>query len=134
MVHYQTIERLLKVASTGFRPSFLNFSHKPCNLNYFTPVKSPIKSAKDMRLVSLGIVSMWLLMGCSGEGFYHLDSEERGKQRGYHANEANRLLDANEKNRKTNQVAAEKHRQNMNAQAKAKTRKGVVNNREFNFY
>jgi uncharacterized protein YceK len=89
-----------------------------------------------MKTLVLSFFVMLALQGCSGEGFYHLDSEEKAKQKGYHANEANRLIDANEKNKKANQQAAEKNRVAANEQAKAHSRskKGASNDRTFKFY
>lgn len=65
---------------------------------------------------SLLLVTMFclLIFSCSTSN-YRLSEYEKGKLKGYHANEANRLIEANNKNRKVNRRAAEKYRQEQSA-------------------
>ena len=67
-----------------------------------------------------------------------LNSYEKGKQEGFHANEANRLLNANEKNKKANKKASEKQKSEQSAQLNAinnnKHKKVNTNTGVFKFY
>ena len=66
-----------------------------------------------MKKVLWGL-SIIVFYSCAS-GNYRLSEYEKGKLRGYHANEANRLIDINKKNRKANKKAAEKDRQEQAA-------------------
>jgi hypothetical protein len=57
---------------------------------------------------------------------YHMDDSDKQRQQGYHANEANRVLDTNRENKNANSKAAEKKRQAANEKAaeKSKAKKG----------
>lgn len=58
------------------------------------------------------------LFSCAGSSTaYQMDATEKEKQRGYHANEANKIIDKNKSNRKANQTAAEKNRRKANEAA-----------------
>ena len=58
------------------------------------------------------------LLSCAGSSTaYQMDETEKEKQRGYHANEANKIIDKNKSNRKANQNAAEKNRRKTNEAA-----------------
>ncbi len=63
---------------------------------------------------------LWIVLislfcgGCATEN-YRLSEYEKGKLKGYHANEAHRVIEINRKNRKSNQKAAEKNRQEESA-------------------
>ena len=63
----------------------------------------------------LWIVAISILCWACATGPYRLSEYEKGKLKGYHANEANRLIEVNKRNRKANQKAAEKHRQEQSA-------------------
>ncbi len=63
----------------------------------------------------LGILSVTIMCYACSAGNYRLSEYEKGKLRGYHANEAQRLIDINKKNQKTNRKAAEKFRQQQSA-------------------
>ena len=56
------------------------------------------------------IVSVSLMIYSCASGKYTLNDYEKGKLTGYHANEANRLININKKNRKSNREAAEEYR------------------------
>ncbi len=59
-----------------------------------------------------------MLISCGGsKTAYQMDATEKEKQRGYHANEANKIIDKNKSNRKANQNAAEKNRRKTNEAA-----------------
>jgi len=60
------------------------------------------------------MVGFILFYACA-TGPYRLTEYEKGQLKGYHANEANRLIDVNQKNRKANQKEAEKYRQEQTA-------------------
>lgn len=66
---------------------------------------------RDLLLITLFCL---LFFSCSTSN-YRLSEYEKGKLKGYHANEANRLIEANNKNRKANRRAAEKYRQEQSA-------------------
>ncbi len=63
----------------------------------------------------LWLLSVSILFCACATGNYRLSEYEKGKLRGYHANEANRLIEINKKNKKINQKAAEKQRQEQSA-------------------
>jgi hypothetical protein len=63
----------------------------------------------------LWMVAVSMMCCACTTGQYRLSEYEKGKLKGYHANEANRLIEANKKNRKANQKAAEKNRQEQSA-------------------
>ncbi len=88
---------------------------------------------KNIRYIIIGVL---FLQACAGGTYYHLDADDRLKQQGYHANEANRLINTNAKNRSSNQKASEKYRQqaNENAKAQSKVKSGIKYDRSFKFY
>jgi hypothetical protein len=80
------------------------------------------------------------LFSCAGSSTaYQMDATEKEKQRGYHANEANKVIDKNRSNRKANQSAAEKNRRKTNeaaaetAREKKKTSSGKGSTK-YSFY
>jgi len=80
------------------------------------------------------------LLSCAGSSTaYQMDATEKEKQRGYHANEANKIIDKNKSNRKANQNAAEKNRRKTNeaaaesAREKKKTSSGKGSTK-YSFY
>ena len=91
-----------------------------------------------MKRVLIFIACVGLLSACGGSGFYHMSESDKESQRGYHANQAKKLLDANEKNKKANQKAAEKSKTeqnaNLNALNKNKAKGTAGNPRTFKFY
>ncbi|HSZ24205.1 MAG TPA: hypothetical protein VK766_00720 [Cytophagaceae bacterium] len=91
-----------------------------------------------MRRILFYTVCVGIISSCSGGKAYKLNGYEKEAQEGYHANEANRLIDKNAQNKKANQKAAEKSKQEQNARLntlnKNKPKGGVINNRTFNFY
>ena len=80
----------------------------------------------------LWIVAVSILCNACAAGQYRLSEYEKGKLRGYHANEAHRLIEANRKNRKANQKAAEKYRQEEPARLNELNRnyQGKKNNKD----
>ena len=79
------------------------------------------------RLLIIGLM-LASLVSCLGKKQYYMSKQEKSNQKGYHANNANKIVDKNAKNRSVNQKASEKNRQNTNEAAaeKAKT-KGIQN-------
>lgn len=83
---------------------------------------------------------MITLYSCAGNSTaYQMDASEKEKQRGYHANEANRIIDKNKQNRSANAKSAEKNRQQTNnaAAEAAKTKKKSSSKKsqnKFTFY
>jgi predicted glycosyltransferase len=74
-------------------------------------------------LYSATYICLITLFSCAGSSTaYQMDETEKEKQRGYHANEANKIIDKNKSNRKANQRAAEKNRKKTN-EAAAETAK-----------
>ena len=74
---------------------------------------------------------------CLGKKQYYMSKQEKSSQKGFHANQANKVVTENEKNKAINQKASEKNRQKTNAAAaeKAKTNgKTKKASGEFNFY
>lgn len=90
-----------------------------------------------MRKMLLFVGCVVFLSGCAGNA-YHLNSYEKEGQKGFHANQANKLIDKNEANKNANKKAAEKSKseQNdrLNALNKNKPKGGVMNTRSFKFY
>lgn len=88
------------------------------------------------RLLIIGIMSI-CLFSCIGKKHYQLSAAERKNQKGFHANQAKKIIDKNAKNRSVNQKNAEKNRQKTNAEAAEKaasTKKTVKHSGHFNFY
>ncbi|MDB5274731.1 MAG: hypothetical protein JWO58_3098 [Chitinophagaceae bacterium] len=86
-------------------------------------------------------ISSIVLLSCAGSSTaYQMDATEKEKQRGYHANEANKIIDKNKSNRKANQRGAEKDRQKANqaaaesAREKKKTSSGKPASTKYSFY
>ena len=65
-----------------------------------------------MKRILIFTVCVGFLCGCAGNA-YHLNSYEKEGQRGYHANQANKLIDKNEANKKANTKAAEKSKKEI---------------------
>ncbi len=90
-----------------------------------------------MKKILIFTACVGFLCGCAGNA-YHLNSYEKEGQRGYHANEAKKIIDRNDKNKEANKKAAEKSKadQNdrLNALNKNKPKGGVMNTRSFKFY
>ena len=86
------------------------------------------------------LCSAFFMYSCAGNSTaYQMDASEKEKQRGYHANEANRIIDINKQNRSANAKTAEKNRQKTNQQAaeasKAKKKKASGKSQDkFTFY
>jgi hypothetical protein len=82
------------------------------------------------------------LYSCAGNSTaYQMDETEKEKQRGYHANEANKIIDTNKQNRSANAKNAEKNRQLANkaaaeaAREKEKKNKSTKKSKDkFTFY
>jgi hypothetical protein len=78
-----------------------------------------------------------LLSSCGGNA-YLLSSYEKEAQKGFHANQAKKIIDKNEKNKAINKKAAEKSKkeqnEHLNALNKNKGKGGVSNDRTFKFY
>lgn len=88
------------------------------------------------RLLIIGLM-LASLVSCLGKKQYYMSKQEKSNQKGYHANNANKIVDKNAKNRSVNQKASEKNRQNTNEAAaeKAKTKgKSKRPSGEFQFY
>jgi hypothetical protein len=90
-----------------------------------------------MKKVLFFIVCGGFLAGCTGSA-YHLSDYEKDAQRGFHANQANKIIETNEKNKKVNAKALEKQKQaqndHLNALNKNKPKGGHINDRTFKFY
>jgi hypothetical protein len=86
------------------------------------------------------ICSIALFSCASSSTAYQMDATEKEKQRGYHATEANKVIDKNRSNRKANQRGAEKNRQKTNqaaaeaAKEKKKTSSGKSGSTKYSFY
>ncbi len=64
-----------------------------------------------------------VMYSCAGNSTaYQMDATEKEKQRGYHANEANKIIDKNKANRSANAKSAEKNRQQTNRAAEEAAR------------
>ncbi len=83
------------------------------------------------------IICYIFLLSCSSNNTYHMNSIEKEKLKGYHANQAKKIIDENEKNKEKNKKYAEKQRLEKNKEAfekskeKNKDKKPI---RKFNFY
>ena len=89
---------------------------------------------KRLLIISLMLAS---LVSCLGKKQYYMNKQEKYNEKGYHANNANKIVDENAKNRNVNQKASEKNRQKTNEAAaeKAKTKgKSKRPSGEFQFY
>ncbi len=91
-------------------------------------------------LYSAIYISLITLFSCAGSSTaYQMDATEKEKQRGYHANQANKIIDKNKSNRKANANAAEKNRRKTNeaaaetAREKKKTSSGKGSTK-YSFY
>jgi hypothetical protein len=91
-----------------------------------------------MKRVLIFTVLVSLLSSCGGSGFYQMTESDKESQRGYHVNQAKKILDANEKNKEVNKKAAEKSKAEQNARLNALNKnkaKGIAGNpRTFKFY
>jgi len=78
-----------------------------------------------------------ILCSCSGNA-YLLSSYEKEAQRGFHAKQAKKIIDTNEKNKAANKKAAEKSKneqnEHLNALNKNKAKNGANADRTFKFY
>ena len=93
-----------------------------------------LKRSSYLILVYALVVSLYSCAG--GSNAYHLDASEKEKQRGFHANEANKIIDKNKQNKNANAKNAEKNRQQTNSDAadKAKKKSSKKNQDKFSFY
>ncbi|HVD96974.1 MAG TPA: hypothetical protein VNB90_02140 [Cytophagaceae bacterium] len=90
-----------------------------------------------MKKLIIFTICAGILAGCAKP--YQLTDYEKGAQKGFHANQANEIIDKNEKNRALNKKAAEKAKKQQNDQLNAlnnrnKAAKGQLNTRVFKFY
>ncbi len=89
---------------------------------------------KQLLIFAIGAA---LLSACSGNA-YRLSEYEKEAQRGFHANQAKKIIETNDKNKKINKKAAEKSKKeqndHLNALNRNKTKNGTTNNRTFKFY
>lgn len=60
---------------------------------------------------------MGILLASCGANKYHMSNSDKTKQRGYHANTAQKVVDKNAKNRHANQKHSEQHRQQLNKES-----------------
>jgi len=87
------------------------------------------------RYLIYGGILMLIAAACNPSKQMQLNSTERQAQRGYHANQAEKIIDENAKNRKKNQASSEKNRQEANKQAAQKKSASTgTNTGSFNFY
>lgn len=90
-----------------------------------------------MKRLLIGSLMLVTLFSCLGKKQYYMTKQEKHKQKGFHANQANKIVSENEKNKEINKKSAEKNRQKTNADAaeKAKTTgKSKKPSGEFKFY
>jgi hypothetical protein len=105
--------------------------------SYRILLKQELKDFMKKALVILVLGT--LISACARDSAYRMSEYEKKAQRGYHANEAQRLLDSNEKNKKANQKAADKYREEQNKQLNSINNRNnkkytSSNNRTFKFY
>ncbi len=90
-----------------------------------------------MKKLLIFAISVGVLTGCANNA-YHLSSYEKEGQKGYHANQANKIIDKNAKNKEANKKAAEKAKRDqndhLNALNKNKTKTASIQSRTFKFY
>ncbi len=90
-----------------------------------------------MRKILILAIFTGFLASCGGSA-YKLSSVDKEKQRGFHHNQAKKIIDENEANKKANAKANEKSKaelnEHLNALNKNKTKGGSANTRTFRFY
>jgi predicted SPOUT superfamily RNA methylase MTH1 len=77
---------------------------------------------KSQNIILISCFALFLYSCAGNSTAYQMDASEKEKQRGYHANEANRIIDTNKQNRKANAKTAEKNRQQTNREAEEKAK------------
>jgi hypothetical protein len=90
-----------------------------------------------MKRLLIGTLMLASLLSCLGKKQYYMSKQDKSNQKGFHANQANKIVSENEKNKAVNQKASEKNRQKTNEAAaeKAKTKgKSKKPSGEFKFY
>lgn len=90
-----------------------------------------------MKKLLIFTMSAAILSGCAGNSAYHESSYEKEAQRGFHANQAKKIIDKNEKNKAANKKYAEKAKKEQNDHLNALNRynsKNGLTNRSFKFY
>ena len=90
-----------------------------------------------MKRLLIGTLMLASLLSCSGKKQYYMNKKQKSKQEGFHANQANKIVSENEKNKTANQKASEKNRQKTNEAAAEKSKTTGKSNKpsgEFKFY
>jgi hypothetical protein len=91
-----------------------------------------------MRKLLILAIFAGFLSSCGSGAAYKLSAVDKEKQRGFHANQAKKIIDENEANKKANQKANEKSKaqlnEHLNALNKNKGKGASANTRTFKFY
>jgi hypothetical protein len=70
-----------------------------------------------MKRLLIGTLMLASLLSCLGKKQYYMSKQDKSNQKGFHANQANKIVSENEKNKAVNQKASEKNRQKTNEDA-----------------
>ena len=90
-----------------------------------------------MKRLLISLIVLTSLFSCLGKKQYYMSKQEKSKQKGFNANQANKIVNENQKNKAANQKSSEKNRQQINKAAEEKNKNSKKSKKpsgEFKFY